>query len=150
MEKEYEKIINYLKIKSNYEGKNILEVFPASFNHDNKTKSIVFIINSISCPSCLKFYAVKLKKYENFIPFYVLSNNSNYNFIKEFITCKKLQYVDNELKGNLVLEFSIFIISANGTIVFVEIPDKANYERSKYFFRYLENFFLLNKGNYSN
>ncbi len=127
-----------------YEGKFLHEILDGNqinlahtFLDANESYHILFVVNSITCISCFKFHVENITTLSG-INIRVYSKNEikllNSYFEKNKIIKTKLNILYNSF------DMLVLFMDKNYRILYVELPDKLNYNKSKIFYKKIKQF----------
>ena len=137
-----------ITIQSNLEGKNLWDVFSVSKEEINKivqennirANYILFYVDSISCLSCFNFHIDNLIKLSDIKIIIYSPTHLEYvkSYIKNGILYKSLNNFDNykTIKNNMI----ILLVNINGQIIYSDVADKLNYDKSRKFYRKIKQY----------
>ena len=150
----YASLLKNLSERGEYTGRFIWEILGIEkddykeFERNNNIISEHFfiIVDSIDCYSCYKFHEKKLNEFSDiFMTFYSPNNSklvkANFKSAIEYSN-KQIKNIDNNLlKKNIV----VCLVNEDGKVVYIDIADKTNYDKSRVFYQIVASYINKNQ-----
>lgn len=126
-----------------YELLNIpKETLLSAISISGKEYSIFVVIDSIDCYTCFKFHITHVNEFsKKNIPIFAYSNLHS-EFLKKSLI-KSIKFPVKEIYKHKIIKdtnMTILLIDNKGKIIYADIADKTNYEKSKMFYNKINNF----------
>jgi hypothetical protein len=143
----------YLKVRQAFGGRSIAHVVGLRMGSvpalSGGSPTLVVVVRTLECPTCFEFHADHIRRLhaEYRIQVFGVGSGSYETLLgRAFPFSVAVNEIDHKMsptsigEGKRSVDFAILFINEHGQILYVDIPDQANYSRSETFYAVLRSY----------